>query len=88
MLSAAGIFFVGCGVSVTHGIETLLDPPERHVGDVRSLRIDLPEPSAPYRFVRLDLFNDKTWTFLGEVSFFRATDQDAEPAGSASPPEN
>ena len=30
VLSAAGIFFIGCGISVTHGIETLLDPPERH----------------------------------------------------------
>ena len=29
VLSAAGIFFVGCGVSVMHGIEGLLDPHER-----------------------------------------------------------
>ena len=29
LLSAAGIFFVGCGVSVTHGIEGLLDPHHR-----------------------------------------------------------
>ncbi len=26
LLSAAGIFFVGCGVSITHGIEGLVDP--------------------------------------------------------------
>ncbi len=28
LVSAAGIFFIGCGVSVTHGLHDLFDPPE------------------------------------------------------------
>jgi zinc transporter 9 len=30
LLSAAGIFFVGCGVSVTHGVHALVSPGEHH----------------------------------------------------------
>ena len=29
LISAAGIFFVGCGVTVTHGVHSLLAPEER-----------------------------------------------------------
>lgn len=34
LLSAAGIFFLGCGVSVYHGIHALFDPPELSIGPV------------------------------------------------------
>ena len=30
ILSASGIFFVGCGVTLYHGIEALLHPHDRH----------------------------------------------------------
>lgn len=30
MISAVGIFFLGCGVTVAHGLEHLLDPPDEH----------------------------------------------------------
>lgn len=32
LISAVGIFILGCGVTVYHGVHTLFDPPELHVG--------------------------------------------------------
>lgn len=36
LISAAGIFFIGCGVSVTHGLHDLFSPPEHH-GEARTV---------------------------------------------------
>jgi zinc transporter 9 len=77
MLSAAGIFFLGCGITVYHGVTSLIDP---HMPQLTSVTFIVLALSALVEGGVLMFAVRSVLVEKGEMSFFRYVRERADPA--------
>lgn len=80
ILSAAGIFFIGCGVTVYHGIGTLLHPHRPEIGAVTFAVLGL---SALVEGYSMFVATRVVWRAKGDRPFFGYLFSEADPAAMA-----
>ncbi|MEO8703467.1 MAG: cation diffusion facilitator family transporter, partial [Kofleriaceae bacterium] len=77
ILSAAGIFFIGCGITIYHGIESLIDPPTPVLTATTFVVLGV---SALIEGSVLALAVRAVHAERGDIGFFRYVRERADPA--------